>query len=144
MITDRVTSTNPVAVCCTELLGQGASVGLHTLSGYVLKSSIGVGGSALYGLFSSLVARPIGKITNSAFGVNEENPNPYLSVLSAAGSFFAGAACSWGITNAILKTKDRFSYPDSLALSGVAGALSLAIVLPIVCTVYCCTRNRAE
>ena len=119
-----------------EFLGAGLMIGSSALAGYVYPE-VGAEEGAIYGAFVYLMGRPVARLINSSTSAGEEGASNIVKVISAAGVFFTGNACSWAITNAIAREADKFSYTEGLALGGISAGFGLAIVFPVVIPVAC-------
>lgn len=115
-------------------IGVGISVGASALSGYLLNSPLGVDGSAIFGSFLSLIGMPTEKIVEALTGADDKQAPQIAKLMSAAGTFFASAAGSWAITNAIVDSEHSIEYTDSLALAGT----SMGLMVEGICFVSSC------
>lgn len=134
------------ATTVVAAISVGISSGFGALSGYLVKTPVGVDGGAVFGAFSALVGGPVGWVVDCITGARQENAPQIAKVISVAGGFFAGTACSWAITNNIVSSEDAFKYTDAMELGGAALGLGAAASCFIACCVggvaACCGKSK--
>lgn len=138
-MTNKVRELRPEASFCLQVFAGLTLVGTHALSSHVIPDSIGAKNGAIYGTFAVLLGKPIQLLIDRA--LKPDVPSVCSKVISVAASFFGATASAFGITHAIAKSPNEFSYPDALGLSAAAVGFGLAFLSPCI---YCFVKAVRE